>query len=211
MKNIIIVLFFFLAFSGWSQNSKVPEDLSIIAGPGISYVFGGEKLDPAFGLLLGIEKNVVQFSDKSLLNLGLALSFHGIKYNDVYTIEPSTGSDNAVSGKVKLTYIGLPFLYRHRSPDGFFWEVGIQTGFLLSGKDLPDGGVESDYKDAVKLIDIGIPAGVGYWFNKRFSIGARTVYGLTDMSANGAKIPPSTSNHQNFLVTAMFRFNLTGK
>jgi Outer membrane protein beta-barrel domain len=211
MKKIIIVLLFFIAATAWSQNSKTPEDLSIVAGPGLSHVFGSDKLDPAFGLLVGIEKNVVQLGEKSFFNSGISFSIQNVGYHDVYNDEPHSESDVAVSGKVRLTYIGLPFVYRHQSPGGFFWEAGIQPGFLLGAKDLPDDGEKSDYKDFVKAIDIGIPAGIGYWFNQRYSIGARVVYGLTDMSGNGAKIPPSDGDHQNLLVTAMFRFNLTGK
>jgi hypothetical protein len=210
MKKLIVVLFLGLAFSAWSQNAKT-EDLTIVAGPGLSYVFGGEKLDPGFGLLLGIEKNVVQINPKSLFNAGITFAFQRVNYSDVYAVEPHDPLDIPVSGAVRLSYIGLPFIYRYQSSGGFFWEAGIQTGFLLGAKDIPDEGEKSDYKNSVKAIDIGIPAGIGYWFNPRFSIGARVEYGLTDMSGNGAKIPPIDSNHQNFLVTAMFRFSLTGK
>ncbi len=206
MKKIIALLFICTALAGQGQDTKIPEDLSIVAGPGMSYVFGGEKLYPSFGYLLGIEKNVLQFSEKSYMNMGIVLSMKGAEYREIIIEE-----DITQSGKVSLGYIGLPILFRHRSSGGFFWEAGLQTGFLLVGKDLPEGGEKSDYKDSVKALDISIPVGVGYWLHNRFSFGARAVYGLTDMSANGAKISPAETNHQNFLVIAMFRYNITGK
>ncbi|WP_340112108.1 porin family protein [Maribellus mangrovi] len=206
MKKLIVVILICVAFPVWSQENKLPKDFSIVTGPGIAYVFGGEKLDPSFGYLVGIEKNVFQISEKSLLNIGVVYSMQGAEYSEIITEE-----DGSQSGKVSLGYIGLPILYRHRSPGGLFWEAGLQTGFLLIGKDLPEGGEKSNYKESVKSVDISIPAGMGYWFNRRFSMGVRAVYGLTDMSGNGAKIPPANSNHQNFLITAMLRFNITGK
>lgn len=206
MKKYLVIIILAIPLWAWSQNTSVPEDLSLVAGPGLSYVFGGEKLTPAFAYTLGIEKNAVQFTDKSLLNMGVLLSVQGINYDEIVTEERSN-----ISGQVNLTYIGVPMLYRHQSPAGFFWEAGIQTAFLLRGKDHPDEGEKTDYKEHVKKVDFGIPVGVGYWFKNRFSIGARAVYGLTDMSGNGAKIPPADSNHQNFLLTAMFRYNITGQ
>ncbi|WP_167617226.1 porin family protein [Maribellus sediminis] len=206
MKKLIAAFYIFIAFTGWSQENKVPEDFSIVAGAGLSHVFGGDKLDPSFAYFFGIEKNVVQFGEKSFLNMGIVYSVQGAEYSEII-IE----NDGTQSGKITLGYIGVPILYRHRSAGGFFWEAGLQTGFLVRGKDHPDNGDKADYKEAVKTVDISIPAGIGYWVNRRFSIGARAVYGLTDMSGNGAKIPPANSNHQNFLIAAVLRFNITGK
>lgn len=206
MKKNLLIIIFLIPFSGWSQENKVPEDFSILAGSGLSHVFGGEKLDPSFAYLFGVEKNVLQFSEKSFLNMGIVFSMKGAEYSEIVTEE-----DGSLSGKITLGYIGVPVVYRHRSPGGFFWEAGLQTGFLVSGKDHPENGDKADYKESVKKVDISIPAGIGYWFNRRFSIGARAVYGLTDMSGDGAKIPPVNSNHQNFLIAAVLRFNVTGK
>ena len=203
-------MFFFISITGWSLDNT-PEDLSVIAGSGLSYVFGGKNLNPAAGYHIGIEKNVFQFTEKSLLNMGIIFNMQSVNYAEVYSIEPYDMQDIAVSGKVSLSYLSIPIVYRRQSKGGFFWEVGIQTGFLLRSKDQPDNGEESDYKEYVKAVDIGIPAGIGYWFNKHISIGVRSVYGLTDMSANGAKIPPANSNHQNFIISGLLRFNITGK
>jgi hypothetical protein len=206
MKKLFVILLLFAPFLGWSQENDKPKDLSIVAGSGLSYVFGGEKLTPGFGYTLGFEKNAVQFTDKSLLNMGVVISTHGIYYDEIATRE-----DASISGRVNLSYIGLPILYRHQFPGGFFWEAGIQTAFVISGKDHPEEGEKTDYKEYVKKVDFGIPIGLGYWFKNRFSMGMRAVYGLTDMSANGAKILPQQKNHRNFLLTAMFRYNITGK
>ena len=206
MKKILVYIILLVPFSAWSQNNEIPEDLSVIIAPGLSHVFGGEKLDPSFAYLFGIEKNVVQFSEKSFMNIGLVFSMQGVEYSEIITEEV-----NSQSGKVSLGYLGIPIVYRHRSPGGLFWEAGLQTGFLLTGKDKPEGDEKSDYKESVKAVDIGIPVGLGYWFNSHFSIGARAVYGLTDMSGNGARISPANGNHQNFLLVAMLRYNITGK
>jgi hypothetical protein len=206
MNKILAFIILFIPVMVWSQKNTMPEDLSIVLGPGLSYVFGGEKLNPGFGYTFGIEKNTVQFNDKSFLNMGVLISTHEINYDEITTWE-----DASISGRVNLSYIGVPILYRHQSPGGFFWEAGIQTAFIISGKDHPEEGEKTDYKEYVKKVDFGIPLGLGYWFKNRFSMGMRAVYGLTDMSANGAKIPPQQDNHRNFLLTAMFRYNITGK
>jgi len=43
---------------------------------------------------------------------------------------------------------------------------------------------------------------------KNWSIGARGIFGLTNLSSNGAAIHSSTGNHQNFLLVGILRHNI---
>ena len=99
-------------------------------------------------------------------------------------------------------------MYRYQNETGLFLEAGIQPGFLLKASDIPDEGASIDMKEKVKFVNIDLPIGIGFWMTKNWSIGARGIYGLTNLSSNGAAIHSSTGNYQNFLLVGILRYHI---
>jgi hypothetical protein len=109
-------------------------------------------------------------------------------------------TDNSVSGQVQLIYLSLPLLLRFQSPGGFFAEIGMQPGYLLSAND-KYAGTSNNYKDYVKSFDLGLPIGVGYEFKKMLVIGVRAIPGLTNINMND---PENLKDHN---LLAVFRLS----
>lgn len=217
MKKLITLLFIGLSFLARSQKEVNTTGISVVGGAGISSVFGSKNFTPKAAYLFGIEKNVHRFSNRSLLNFGIQLSFSGAAYTETVTVEPLTMlksiSDEALvnTGKVNTSYLSMPLLYRYQHENGLFLEAGIQSSFMLGAKDIADSGEKNDAKKYIKFVDIEIPVGIGYWLNERFSLGARAVYGLTNLSSNGAKLHSDNKSLQNFMLCGMLRYQLFAK
>jgi hypothetical protein len=215
MKKFFFFLFLTISMWGFGQ-TKSTNGISIYTGAGTAGVFGGDNFSLKMGYLVGIEKNVTRLGDKSMFNAGINLSFQGAGYNETIVTEPiatnytksTLQEDIERTGKINLTYLNLPFMYRYQNETGLFLEAGIQPGFLLKASDIPDEGASIDMKEKVKFVNIDLPIGIGFWMTQNWSIGARGIYGLTNLSSNGAAIHSSTGNHQNFLLVGMLRYNI---
>lgn len=215
MKKLLLLLIFVFPLFVNGQN-KGTEGISIVAGPGLSYVFGGDNLSSKFGYLAGIEKVVYQVNETSMFTAGINYTFQGAKY--VENTEPEMASvkllksvsadENQASGTVNLGYLNIPVLYRYQKQNGLFVEAGIQTGFLLSAKDIPDSGESIDGKDKIKFVDIRLPLGIGYWLTNNISVGIRGDIGLASLSSNGAVLHSNADTHQNFMLLGLLRINL---
>ena len=83
---------------------------------------------------------------------------------------------------------------------GFYGEIGIQPSFLISAKDKPDGGDSYDFKDYINTFGIGIPIGAGYKINDQLGVGARAVFGLTNINSDGTEMYSSDDTDRNFLL-----------
>ena len=215
MKKLFLLLVFVLPLIINGQN-KGTEGISIVAGPGLSYVFGGDNLSSKFGYLAGIEKVVYRVNETSMFTAGVNYTFQGAKYVEntepelsaLYRLKSVTADANQPSGTVDLGYLNIPVLYRYQKESGFYMEAGIQTGFLLNAKDVPDGGESTDGKDKIKFVDIRLPLGVGYWLTNNLSLGIRGDIGLASLSSNGAVLHSSADSHQNFMLLGLLRINL---
>lgn len=212
MKKIsLFLLFIGLSLTGWTQNVGTFRDFGVIVGPGMSHILGGESWDPTFGLLIGAETNVYDLNDNSSFKAGVVFTLQGANYTDSYSTDyyfmalKSAQDEMTYSGKVSLSYIYVPILYNYRSENGLYFEGGIQPGLLLSAKDKYNGGESYDYKDYIKSFDLGIPIGLGYWFNYRLSVGARAVFGLTTIDSSESA--DSSESNRNFMLMGIIRFN----
>ena len=101
----------------------------------------------------------------------LNFSMQGGKYDE----GPPVGE-----GKVLMNYINLPIVIQHRTAKGFYGEVGIQPGFLVSAKD-KYGGQTADFKDYVNGFDLGIPVGIGYVILNTVAINLRYTHGVSNI------------------------------
>lgn len=204
IKRFAVVLLLALSFSAWSQKDGNIGGVNIVAGAGLSHVFSGANLNSGLAYTIGFERNVTQFSDHSLINFGINFSHHSVSYSQTPEVEPYA----TINGDITLSYINLPILYRYQFEKGLFLELGLQPGFLVGAKDKPEEGSDSDIKEHIKFVDMGIPLGVGYWLSNRVSIGARAVLGLTNLSTEDYVFYDDNPNHQNLLVTGLLRVNL---
>lgn len=221
MKRIIFFSFCAgLLFTGCATSQKAPvadmqeplsetvsQNLNVISGAGLSNISGGKSWDPKLGGLVGVETKIHKLSLKSSIKTGINLSFQGANYTESYEIEPYGfqlksihSSSDEFSGKVTLMYINVPFLYSYKCDAGFYGEVGIQPSFLISAQDKPDGESSYDFKDYIKTFDLGIPLGFGYKVNEQLSIGARAVFGLTNINTDGTEMYSSDDTDRNFIL-----------
>lgn len=129
-------------------------------------------------------------NENSSINAGLGISFQGAAYEEY-----------EYSGAVKLTYFNVPFLYKYESDGGFYGEIGLQPGLLISAKDKVDGEDSYDYKDFVKNFELGIPVGVGYQLNEQIEIGVRATIGVTNLDDSDWDM-----SYHNFLVVGLVRY-----
>lgn len=214
-KYLFILLLINISLSAFGQKNGEEKRLVIFAGPGMSHVFNGDDFNATFGYTLGVESIVNQLSTKSLLIAGINYSRQGMKYNTIVSAETlptttlSTSSTIGVpySGNLNLHYLNLPIMYRYQSPNGIFMEAGFETGFLLNAKNIPNNKESMDFKEHVKLIDISMPVGVGYWFSNHLSIGVRADFGLTNLSTDETDFMSGSKSYQNFLLSGALRYS----
>lgn len=196
---------------------QTKPDVDAVIGAGIRNVNGGVSWDPAVGGAAGAEATVLK-CDYSSFSVGLLFTLLGAAYVENVGIDPismyqtkSAMAENEFSGKVNLSYLQIPLLYRYQANSGFYGEVGIQPGLLMSAKDKVDGASSYDYKDYIKTFDLGIPLGAGYQINDRLSVGARAVFGVTNINTDGTEMYSSDDTDRNFALFAVARYTLTKK
>ena len=98
----------------------------------------------------------------------------------------------------KLGYLNLPVMVQYNATGkGLYGEAGPQIGFLLSAKvknAFPASGSASeiDTKEFMKSTNFGLAFGLGYNFNEAFGVGARYVFGLSEVNDAIADMKVST-------------------
>jgi Outer membrane protein beta-barrel domain len=185
MKKSIFVVFLFLAFVPvYAQNSGGSLwKFYALAGATGSTVGGNG--DSWSGLLPGYQAGAGFLHDIGVpghyvLNGETNITSCGSKYKSNY----SGGEGGAAySGKVLLTYLNLAMLLQYRMQSGFYGEVGLQPGLLLSAKDKGENYNEN-YKPYTKSVDVGIPIGVGYLLLRSLALNFRYCHGITNVAKN---------------------------
>lgn len=81
----------------------------------------------------------------------------------------------------KLGYINIPVMVQYRLVPEFYLEAGPQLGFL-GGAKVKSGKVTVDVKDDYKSVDFGLGFGLGYQFPVGVGIGARYMFGLSNVA-----------------------------
>ena len=147
----------------------IGPSLNNISGESTSwmYTFGGQA---------GVEANVPFKNSKLPLTAwaGLNLSAQGAAWEYDFAGE-------TYSGRTRLWYLYVPLTGRYNLENGFYFEAGLQPGFLLSAKDKEDGD-SFDYRDYIKTFDLGIPLGIGYKFANNFGVSFRFTPGVTNVN-----------------------------
>ena len=179
MKKLISLLFIIAANLLIAQSLiaqfKGPE-FSVVAGVSKSSIVGeSESWKDPVGAMGGVILTFAKIADESIwFRAELNLSMQGAKWEEDYGM-------GVVSGRVNLLYLNIPIVARYQLKGGFYGELGIQPGFLLSAKDKYEG-ITDDYKDYVNTFDFGIPIGAGYEFKNNLGVGLRVVPGITNIN-----------------------------
>ncbi|WP_432410732.1 porin family protein [Rasiella sp. SM2506] len=85
-----------------------------------------------------------------------------------YSIEDTT---------IKLNYLNMPLMGKYYVIKGLSLEAGPQMGFLLSAKN-----EDTDIKDSLNTVDLGVNFGIGYKLDNGLNFGLRYNLGLSDIN-----------------------------
>jgi hypothetical protein len=92
-----------------------------------------------------------------------------------------------------MHYLSLPVMFQWRSQPGFYIELGPQASYLL--KATADMGDQGDHanKDQFDKFDISAAGGIGFTSRMGLGVGARYLYGLSNVyedngTANGPEL-----------------------
>lgn len=190
MKKVIYLLLIFCLLQSFKSNAILTE-LVLIGGIGAAGISGSESWKDPVGVQFAAVTKILDINEKSSVNSGIGFTRQGAGWEeDIY------------SGRVNLSYVNVPVLYKHEISRGFYGELGLQPSLLLSAKDKYNGMTE-DYKDSVKKFDLGLPIGVGYKINDQLSVGVRATFGLTNLDNTGSEI----SDH-NYIVVGLVKYSI---
>jgi hypothetical protein len=200
MKNLFIlclaitlVIFVPQPVSGQSKAFT----FSVVAGLSKSSIVGESTSwkDPIGGQA-GVIVSLSNFSESISLKAEANISMQGAKWEENF--------NDLVKGRTNLLYLNVPLVIKYRFKNGIFAEAGIQPGILLMAKDKYNG-ITEDYKDYVNTFDLGIPAGIGYEFKKRYAIGLRVIQGITNINSQDA------AKDYNFVAALRFIYTFEPK
>jgi hypothetical protein len=211
MKRLgLLILLLGISFSGWCQKDKMFSDFGIVVGGGVSSGQGWMIWESSFSFILGVETSLYNFSEKSSIRAGVVFTKKGgPNYKKTIDSYNEYGESFHIwsDGLTSLYYMNFPILYQFKSKGGFYLEGGFQTGILLSAqKEEPDSN-GTDAKDNFKSFDFSLSAGLGYWFNKRFSVGIRADFGLTDINSTKIHEEVYDESSRSEVLLGVVRFN----
>ena len=193
---ILLVTQAILISSSLNGQSKAIT-FSVVAGLSKSSIVGeSESWKDPLGGQAGVIVSLTNFSESLSLKAEANISMQGAKWEEMI--------NGLVEGRTNLLYLNVPVVLRYRFKNGVFAEAGIQPGLLLMAKDKYNG-ITEDYKDYVNTFDLGIPAGIGYEFKKRYAIGLRVIQGITNINSQDA------AKDYNFVVALRFIYTFEPK
>jgi hypothetical protein len=166
----------------------------------------GAKAGVNFATITG--DDVDSFSSRTAFHLGFVAEIgitekFSFQPELLYSAQGSDYSDDFFEGTVKVDYLNLPLMAKFYVAEGFSLEAGPQVGFLLSAKDVYEGG-EDDWSDITKGIDFGLNLGVGYKLESGLNFGARYNIGLSDVNDDPDSLGDSA--YKNSVIQAYVGF-----
>ena len=138
MKRMNLLLLLVISFMFVSQTCFSQRSLFVAGGVQTSWI-GGDSPSWTSGLIggqVGVGAHIANLNDQIGFRGELNLSMMGSNYDD----------SEYGKGHANLMYLNLPLVLRYLLESGFYGELGIQPGLLLSAKDHYEGQSE-DFKD----------------------------------------------------------------
>jgi hypothetical protein len=142
-------------------------------------------------------KSITNFHVGAYLNLNFSESF-GITPEVLYTAIGHKQDDI----KVNTDYIAIPVMLRIMPVKVLSLEAGPQFSFLTKAK-VEDG---EDIKDQLKKNDFGVAFGAGLHLPMGFNLGARYIYGFTNISEATTEEFESNIKNRTFQVYVGWTF-----
>lgn len=192
MKKLILTAVVMLAsVASYAQHAVGSFTLQPKIGMNIADLTKADDSEVRIGLAAGAEFEY-QATDIVSVSFGALYSMQGCK-GDMY------GAD----GTIKLDYINVPILANVYVAKGFAVKLGLQPGFKVNSEvTLKKSSVSGSADlDGVKSVDLSIPVGVSYEYNK-FVLDGRYNFGVTKWSDK------SDSKHSVFQITLGYKFDL---
>jgi hypothetical protein len=150
-------------------------EFSAVGGPVYSTIFGdSDSWKGSIGAQAGVIANILNLSNTMSVRVEINISLQGAKWEEDW-------GEGLTKGRTNMLYSNLPLVVRYQAENGFFGELGIQPGLLLSAKDKYEG-TSYDYKEYMNKFHIGIPIGIGYEFQNNFGAGIRIIPGITNIN-----------------------------
>jgi len=143
---------------------------AVVVGIQKSSISGGESWRDPIGIQAGAILPVANIGESMSFRIEANFSMQGAKWEEF-----------ELKGRTNLLYINVPVVVRYQTESGFFGEVGVQPGLLLSAKDKFEETTE-DFIDQMNRFDLSIPVGIGYEFENNFGIGLRVLPGINDIT-----------------------------
>ncbi|MDP4282424.1 MAG: porin family protein [Bacteroidota bacterium] len=148
LKTLLILLFMFLTFAGFSQKEQRMVRLGLKASPGIDWMNPDEKHYSYNGVAAGVTLGFVSdfyFNANYGLSTGFNFSFLGGKIQYPYAQKPDTGM---ISRKYSFRYLEIPLMIKMRTRQfgivNYYAQVGFGTGFRLKASGKDDFDTKSD-------------------------------------------------------------------
>lgn len=180
MKKILMILFTSTALYSYAQ----PVNFGLKAGANFTSIKQEDRPNSDF---------------KTGFHIGALAHIH---MDDKLAVQPeifysTEGGQNINNSdiKVNLNYVNIPILLQYMFANGFRVMAGPQFGILTSAKqDIND--VETDIKDGLKSLNIGVPVGLSYITSSGFGVDARWVFGLSDINDEANSVKTQTQGAQ---------------
>lgn len=176
-----------------------------------------------FGAKAGI--NLAKFSgdiDATSSIIGFQVGvFYEYKVSDQFSLQPeiyysTQGSEDDDADDLdldfdyKVNYLNIPIMAKYylSADGGFNFQAGPQFGLLLSGTSNQTGSTsETDIKDDLKSLYIGVNFGLGYKFSNGLLFDARYNLGLSDIADERASGDDSKVTNTVINFTIGYAFN----
>jgi hypothetical protein len=131
--------------------------------------------------------------------LGLLAHIH-LGASETWALQPEVvysqegGKVNLTGGdvEVKLDYITFPVAIQYMFNNGFRFEAVPQLGVLVNSKYEDDDGAEDDADEDFKSVNFSIGPGISYLSYSGFGVGARYMFGVSNIGEGTADIRANT-------------------
>jgi hypothetical protein len=182
-------------------------------------LFTAKAQDVTFGVKGGL--NIAKLTNSNDTKVRPSIYIGGlvnIAFNESFSIQPEllySGQGNKYDiGNTnttvtdKVNYITTPVMAQYHIVPEFYLEAGPQLGFLVASK-VKSGNVTLDVKDETKSVDFGLGFGLGYQFPIGLGIGARYMFGLTDVYEHNGAVVNTDRNIKNSVaqIGVFYMFN----
>lgn len=191
------------------------------------------EVKPRFGIKAGVNLAKLNIDDdvaSTTFNTTTKTSFHGgffanIPLGGILRLQPEvvySGQGSKLNGplisntgtsenyEVDMHYVNIPVMFQLQTMSGFYAELGPQVGFLVNSEEDRNSGANAPIKDWVKKTDFGVAGGIGYTTRVGLGVGARYVYGISNVwnsdDAPNNSLSNGEMNHRVFQIGLSYQF-----